>query len=184
MKTVKLYEKVAKKIITLILQETLKDGDRVPSIRSLSADLGVSKNTVKEAYLLLENKNYIISKPQSGFYVKNINKKFSTIESHNPLSLSPLQVSICRIYSSQLIDGSSPPEAELAVSIVNNQLWPKNKMAQLYQEAIKGSDNEVFNYCLPPGYRPLREQIAIQSIKGGISITPEEVIITSGLQML
>lgn len=176
----KLYEEVAKKIITLILQGTLKDGDKVPSIRSLSSDLGVSINTIKEAYLLLENKNYIVSKPQSGFYVKNINKKFATIESSDPLSLSPLQVSICRIYSSQLINGTSPPEAELAVSMVNSDFWPKGKMMNCYQEAIKNSSTEIFNYCLPPGYRPLREQIAIQSIKGGITTTPEEIIITSG----
>lgn len=175
-----LYVDVAERIIKLIEQGTLKDGEKVPSIRSLSSDLKVSINTVKEAYLSLENKNYIYSKPQSGFYVRNLNNKLKTSESENMITLSPTQVSICRIYSSQLIDGKCPPEAELAVCLLDSKFWPMQKISSYYNEVVKYPNNEAFNYTLPPGNLLLREQIALQAIRGGMNISPDEIIITSG----
>lgn len=176
----KLYEDVADKVITLIRQGTLKNGDKVPSIRALSSDLGVSINTVKEAYLLLENKNYIESRPQSGFYVNNLNKDFSIHDRLDPLSLNPLKVSLCSIYSSQLKNGICPPEAGLAISSVDTNLLPQNKLSSYFTDVFRFHGAEAFNYCMPPGYKPLREQIAIQSIRAGISVKPDDIMITSG----
>ncbi len=176
----KLYRQVADKIKTLIIQGTLKNGEKVPSVRGLSRDLGISINTVKEAYLYLENHNYIISKPQSGFYVNNLNMDFSYTSKIDQQSLNPLKVSLCRIYSSQLVDGNCPPEVELAISSINSKYRPKHKLAECYQNVFKSYGDEALNYCMPPGYLPLREQIAIQLIRGGIKVNPEEIIITSG----
>lgn len=176
----KLYEDVAEKVITLIRQGTLKNGEKVPSIRTLSSDLGVSINTVKEAYMLLENKNYIESRPQSGFYVNNLNKDFNNHDRLDPLRLDPLKVSLCRIYSSQLKNGICPPEAGLAISSVDTKLLPQHKLSTYFTDVFRFHGAEAFNYCMPPGYQPLREQIAIQSVRGGINVDPEEIMITSG----
>ena len=54
-----LYENVADKIHQLIIKGTYIVGERIPSIRQLSAQLNVSINTVKEAYALLECKQII-----------------------------------------------------------------------------------------------------------------------------
>ena len=48
----------------------LRPGDRLPSLRRLSAGLGVSVPTVKQAYLELERRGTVEAKPQSGFYVQ------------------------------------------------------------------------------------------------------------------
>ena len=64
-----LYERVAARIIGLIGQGTLKPGDRIPSIRTLSRQMQVSINTVKEAYELLETRRLVAARPQSGYYV-------------------------------------------------------------------------------------------------------------------
>lgn len=176
----KLYRQVADKIKNLIVQETLKDGDKVPSIRGLSRDLGVSINTVKEAYLYLENNQYIISKPQSGFYVNNQNTNFDNNNILAPVLLNPLKENICRIYSSQIVNGSCPPEAELAVSSISTDLRPKQKLANCYQNVFKYHGDEALNYCLPPGYLPLREQIAVQLVRARMKVNPDEIIITSG----
>lgn len=175
----KLYESVAQKLITLIVQGTLKNGEKLPSIRNLSKDLGVSINTIKEAYLHLENLSYIESKPQSGFYVNNINQEFK-YEKLDPMTLDPLKVSLCRIYSTQLKQGNCPPRAELAISSVDRDLWPLQKISNCFAETFKYNGSEALNYCIPPGYLPLREQIAIHSIRGGIKVKPDEIIITSG----
>jgi len=51
-----------------ISEGRIKTGERLPSLRSLAGNLGVSVTTVKIAYDQLITEGYLISKPQSGFY--------------------------------------------------------------------------------------------------------------------
>ena len=64
-----LYEQVADKITKLVEHRTLRPGDRIPSVRKMSSQQGISVSTVLEAYYLLENRGIIEAKSQSGFYV-------------------------------------------------------------------------------------------------------------------
>lgn len=54
----------------LISEGKLKEGDRMPSIRKATALLDVSKTTVENAYFMLQADGFIISRPQSGYYVQ------------------------------------------------------------------------------------------------------------------
>ena len=65
-----LYEQVADHIVELIDRGTLHVGERLPSIRKLSSQMDVSISTVLQAYMMLEGKERIEAKPQSGFYVR------------------------------------------------------------------------------------------------------------------
>lgn len=176
----KKYIAVANRVSCLIEDETLKEGDKLPSIRSMSQDFGVSINTVKEAYLYLENCNYILSKPGSGFYVNNLNREFPKTNPPKEVELDPIKTSLCKIYSNQIVDGKADPGSELAISSMDRELWPKQKISDALNDALRFKGDIALNYCMPPGYLPLREQIAIHSIKGGVSVNPDDIIITSG----
>src|SRR5438132_14260186 len=65
-----LYLKVARQIEEQIRKGALRTGDRVPSIRGLRRQQGVSVSTVLQAYFWLENQGWIEPRPQSGFYVR------------------------------------------------------------------------------------------------------------------
>src|ERR1041384_1640099 len=65
-----LYLRVARQIETQIRKGALQAGDRVPSIRGLKRQQGVSVSTVLQAYFWLENQGWIEPRPQSGFYVR------------------------------------------------------------------------------------------------------------------
>ena len=66
-----LYHQAAEHIEKLIAAGTLRPGERVPSVRKLQQQLGISLSTVLSAYQLLESKGVIAAKPQSGFYVRS-----------------------------------------------------------------------------------------------------------------
>src|SRR5215510_3440667 len=66
-----LYSQVLELIDQKIATGELRPGDRLPSLRRLSAGLGVSVPTVKQAYLELERRGSVQSRPQSGFYVQS-----------------------------------------------------------------------------------------------------------------
>ena len=65
-----LYEQVEGLVKGMIDDGVLKTGERVPSIRAMSRKARVSMATVMQAYLALENKGYVESRPKSGFYVR------------------------------------------------------------------------------------------------------------------
>lgn len=67
-----LYMEVYDYYKSLILTGKLSKMSRLPSIRRCSAELGVSRTTVENAYLQLAADGYILSKPQSGYYVTDI----------------------------------------------------------------------------------------------------------------
>jgi len=64
-----LYHRVANIVMGQIEDGALAAGDRVPSLRKMSQRLNVSISTVMQAYLNLEDRGVISSKPQSGYYV-------------------------------------------------------------------------------------------------------------------
>src|ERR1041385_2142262 len=66
----KLYKQVALRISELIEHGTLRPGERIPSVRSLSEQEAVSIATVMQAYRVLESRGLIEARPQSGYYVR------------------------------------------------------------------------------------------------------------------
>ncbi len=55
-----------------ILRGRLPRGQRLPSLRALAAELGVSVTTVSLAYSQLQVEGYIYSRPNSGYYVEDV----------------------------------------------------------------------------------------------------------------
>ncbi len=66
----KLYETLARDIEDLIRRGVFRQGERVPSVRKTSQHHRLSITTVIHAYLLLESKGIIESRPQSGYFVR------------------------------------------------------------------------------------------------------------------
>lgn len=67
-----LYMEVYGYYKSLILTGKLQNGSKLPSVRRCAVELGVSRTTVENAYLQLAADGYILSKPQSGYYVTDI----------------------------------------------------------------------------------------------------------------
>ena len=55
--------------VEAILKRVLQPGDKLPSSRTLSDQLSVSRNTVNLAYQALMDSEYIEAKPRSGYVV-------------------------------------------------------------------------------------------------------------------
>ena len=62
-----LYRQVIDLINSNIDAGTLRPGDRLPSLRRMAEQNGVSIPTVRQAYVELERQRKIESRPQSGF---------------------------------------------------------------------------------------------------------------------
>ena len=66
------YEAVYRKLKDDIVSGRLKSGEKLPSRRSLSADMGISTVTVEAAYSQLAAEGYIYTRQRSGCYVSSL----------------------------------------------------------------------------------------------------------------
>lgn len=74
--TLAIYEQIVNQMKNLIVTNELKEGEALPSIRTLAADLGVSVITTKRAYEELEKEGLIRSVTGKGFYVCEYNTDY------------------------------------------------------------------------------------------------------------
>lgn len=82
------YIEVAEKYREYIKLGLIKNGDKLPSIRTAASELGINPNTMARAYTLLEDEGYISSIPKKGIYVtyaEEQNKKEDTNKNENVL---------------------------------------------------------------------------------------------------
>lgn len=111
-----MYRQIYISIRNSIENGSLKKSTKLPSIRGLSAELGVSKTTITAAYDQLCAEGYIKTKPQSGFFVaaefKDIPKALDEKENNS--------ITENRIYK---YDFSSKSIDE---SVINLSEWKKN----------------------------------------------------------
>lgn len=68
---VKLYHQLYLFFVNAIENKEIPEETKLPSIRTLSVDYNISRNTVTKAYSELEANGYIYSLSKSGFFVKN-----------------------------------------------------------------------------------------------------------------
>ena len=68
---VPIYEQLMDQIKKMVISKELKNGDNLPSVRALAAELKISALTVKKAYDLLEEEGYIATVHGKGSYVKD-----------------------------------------------------------------------------------------------------------------
>ena len=66
-----IYEQIKNGLKRLIVSGALKEGDKLPSVRSLATELAINPNTIQKAYNELENEGYILDTQRKTVYVKS-----------------------------------------------------------------------------------------------------------------
>ena len=64
-----IYEQIIEQTVQLVASGTLRPGDQLPSVRSLSQALSANPNTLQKAYAELERRGITVSAPGSGRFI-------------------------------------------------------------------------------------------------------------------
>ncbi len=72
------YEQLVEKFKELIINEILKPDEKLPSVRTLAAELTINPNTIQKAYKELEKQEYIYSVKGKGSFVAPVKKTVDT----------------------------------------------------------------------------------------------------------
>ena len=90
-----IYEQIVAQIKNAILSGTLKEEQMLPSVRSLSKDLGISALTVKKAYDALEQDHFIVTIHGKGSFVANLNTNLAMEEQRKAVE-QLMEQAICK----------------------------------------------------------------------------------------
>ncbi len=66
-----IYEQIKDGFRMLILSGTLRQDEKMPSVRELATELTINPNTIQRAYRELEQEGYICSVPGKGSFVSD-----------------------------------------------------------------------------------------------------------------
>ncbi len=176
-----LYRQVAQRIETMIQGGTFAVGDKIPSVRKLSVQLDVSVTTVVEAYRVLENLRLVEARPQSGYYVRT----------PEPAAPEPAMTSSTT--------GGAPPEIAdlvlrflrgaqkegvlaLGAAVPDPSFLPVQQLNRLLVQAVRQQPSASQSYDSVAGLEHLRVQIGRRALDAGCSLSPDDILTTSGAQ--
>ena len=69
MSRVPVYEQLIKQVEDQVLKGIMKEGDKMPSVRSLSMELSTNPNTIQKAYMELDRRGILVSVPGKGSFI-------------------------------------------------------------------------------------------------------------------
>lgn len=175
-----LYLKIANSVTEQIKSETLQFGDRLPSLRSAQKLYNVSLNTIKQAYMELESRSLVESRPKYGYYVSQTSQRKLALPSVAEMKISEGKNSPEDLIGKVFGTIAGTDVTQFALGIPGKSLLPVAKMKKCMIEVIKKKSDSGTNYEPVQGSVGLRREIAKWSIVMEGKITEDDLVITSG----
>lgn len=175
-----LYLRIARVIEQQIHDGVLRIGDKLPSIRTICREQGVSMSTATQAYFELESKSLVESRPQSGYYVSRSSKTQLDI----PQTSKPLekenperQEDIIRMVYSHLTERHI---TRLSLGVPSDELLPVAKLNKGLVQAMRTLPASGTAYEEIQGNPKLRRHIAHWSLNWGGQLSDKDIVTTAG----
>jgi len=187
---VPLFRQLYSELRSAILTARIAPGKRLPSTRTLADDLGVSRNTVVNAFEQLFAEGYLEGKVGAGTFVSaalpdDLRKQMDArpkssgprpgrrISKRGEL-LSNTMVTAPRLQSAPVAFRPGLPALDL---------FPFDQWGRLLAQCARRLSASSFGYGQPAGYAPLKEAIAgYLRASRGLSCGAEQVLIIAGSQ--
>lgn len=179
-----LYRQVIDLITENIDSGTLQPGDRLPSLRRMSEQIGVSIPTVRQAYIELERQRRVQSRPQSGFYVRNVpNNRLVRPAPQFGRNTGPVSVACCSLMD-RVYDGLfSTDVVPLGIANPTMAKPAAKSLHRTMKRVMARAEGRGLSYAPTLGDPGLRRQIAFRYLDTvGSKVDAEQICITNGGQ--
>lgn len=164
----------------LIRQDTLRPGDRMPSVRLVCREQDVSPATVMRAYEVLEADGLIESRPRSGYYVSTRWRQPVREPLISRPSARTTHVDVDTLVFGILESMRQREVVPLGSAFPDPALFPWAKLARHLGSSARHMDPRSTVESLPPGSDELRRQIARRYLNYGVKVAADEIVITAG----
>lgn len=167
-----LYQKLYNFIKADITKGVLLPGEKLPSRRSLSGNLGISTVTVDNAYDQLVEEGYIEAVPKRGYFVAETLK----------ISFSEEKKSD---YKAKAKKTKDEYDFDFSLSRPAAETFPFSVWAKLTRENVTGRSDKLLEVSESSGIYELREAIAghLASFRG-LHASPDQIVVGAGTEYL
>lgn len=165
------YRQIYERFRNAITSGVLKPGDRVPSARALTKELGLARGTIDSAYSLLTAEGYLHAKGQAGTFVSPDLKP-------NQLGSNKSPIPITTTFNTDFRPESILP-FQMGLPAVDE--FPRKIWARLGARRMRAMQPNDMTHPSVYGLSDLRQQIASYlQVSRGINCSPSQVFVTSG----
>lgn len=152
-----------------ILKGDIKNGEKLPSSRVLSRELGVARNTVVEAFEQLIAEGYLETRSGSGTYVKVISNL--SLYRSEETSTENERVKAEFPKGTIVFDTGTP----------DNTLFPTDVWGATLKRVCQAAPARVFGYADKSGIRELKEALCRYLYRSrGVAAAPKNLFVVSG----
>lgn len=168
-----LYMQIYQHIRDEIIAGDLTEGHRLSATRNQAQRLGVSRNTVDQAYMQLTAEGYLENRRGSGFYVRHVDASLAgSVEEKKPQDFHRQRAGK-RTYLYDMKYGTCTPED-----------FPHGKWRRAVDGAMAAGETRLAAYGDPCGQWELRAYLAGYLERArGVCCSPDQIIITGGTQL-
>jgi DNA-binding transcriptional MocR family regulator len=176
------YEQIVSYIRRRIEAGTLKPGERLPSVRTLSETTSFSMVTVHHGYALLESEGIIEARPRAGFFVAATApqaRNFADTPSSRP-GLSDAPISIDSLNFKVMSAWHSRDVEAFGAVYPSGDIFPRRRINQTLRQVLLRDPERASETDAPEGDPLLREIIAKRMAQRGVIVRQSDVLVTGG----
>ena len=174
-----LYNRIADQIQELIQQGAYRTGDRLPGVRVLSRQFGVSIATILQSHQVLEGRGFVDARERSGYYVR-LPPSQTPVPTVDQVQSRPTPVSARELAVEMVRAAQDRTLVPLGAAVPHSDFMPMRQMQQAASWAARlGRDAQDYAF---PGKLVLRRQIAQRMTALGAPTVPDQLLITTGAQ--
>ncbi|MBK1685261.1 PLP-dependent aminotransferase family protein [Rhodoferax fermentans] len=158
-------------------QQVFRPGMRMPSVRQLATERGVSRFTVVEAYERLVARGRLQARRGAGFFVREPEQAASPKRARaTPARVQPIDMGwLVRNMQSGIAADKAPGFGYLPPDLCGGELIKGGLRSVAATAGL-----QLSHAALAQGYAPLREQIVRRLAELEISASPAQILTTSG----
>lgn len=175
-----LYERLADELAQTIQKGALRPGDRLPSVRTLARQRGLSVATVVQALARLEDDGLAEAKDRSGYFVR---ARIATALPEPKLPRPQSQAHRVAVSSGvrAVLDAMKEPGVvPLGAAQVAPELLPITQLNRMLAGLAREVGHAGAQYGGTAGVPTLQRQVAKRLVGAGLSLHASELIITVG----
>lgn len=178
--TMKRYEQLAERLAAEIQAGRLAPDARLPSIRTLTAQHGISPSTAFQAYYRLEEKGLVHARERSGYYVAGAGLRTLAPPLRSGPPRTPARVDVNDLVFSVLEAIQHREVVPLGSAFPSATLFPMARLGRSLAAAARHLPGSDLLTSFSRGFPGLRQQIALRYGLNGVPPPPQELIVTHG----